>query len=98
MNTPTKRFRHAIGSVDTDSEGDSEIDASAVLTSGGLSIKYQAFSAKRLKTQHSKGQSTDDITAITMEAAVVVDSPHAKEEPGEEKRKNQVQISSSGFC
>ena len=77
--------------MDTDSEEDSEIDASAILTSGGLNVKYQAFPAKRLKTQHSKEQSTDDITAITMEAAIVVDSPH-------EKRKNQVQISSSGFC
>jgi hypothetical protein len=89
MNTPTKRFRHAIGSVDTDSEGDDEIDASAILTSGGVGIEYQAF-AKRLKTHHSKGYPTHD---ITMDVAAVVNSPCAKENPGEEKRKNQVQIS-----
>lgn len=95
MNTPrTQRFRHAIASVDTDSEEDAEIDASAVLTSGGMSIERHAFPspAKRLKTHHSKGQSTHGVTAIT-QAAAIVDSPHAKDNPGEEKRKNQVRVS-----
>jgi hypothetical protein len=96
MNTPTtQRFHHAIVSVDTDSEEDTEIDTSAVLTSGGMNIEHHAFPspAKRLKTHHSKEQSThDDVTAI-MQAAAIVNSPHAKDNPGEEKRKNQVRVS-----
>ena len=92
MKTPTtQRFRHAVGSVDTDSEEDNDLDASAILTSEGISIQHQAFPspAKRLKTHHPKGQSTHDVTA---EAAAIIDSPHAKENPGEEKKRNQVRL------
>ena len=85
MNTPTiKRFRHAIGFVDADS--DTEIDISATLTSEGVSIEHRAFPAKRLKTQHLNG------TVITAEAAGA-DSRPAKVNPGEEKKKNQVLLS-----
>jgi len=95
MNTPTtKRFRHAVGSVDTDSEEDTEIDISASLTSEGVSIKHQAFPTKRLKTNHSDGQAESaphDTTVIPVDATV--EHPHLKENPEEEKRKNQVRFS-----
>ena len=85
MNTPTtKRFRHAIGFVDADS--DTEIEASATLTSEGVSIEHRAFPAKRLKTQHSIG------TAMAAEAAGA-DSLRAKVNSEEEKKKNQVLLS-----
>ena len=79
--------------MDTDSEEDPEIDASATLTSNGVTFGHQAFASKRLKTHHSKGQATSDFTAIATEAAAPADSPYTTESPGEEKTKNQVRLS-----
>jgi hypothetical protein len=90
MNTPTtKRFRHAVASVDTDSE-DFEIDTFATLTPVGMSITHQAFPSptKRLKTNHS-GQAE----SAPLEDATAVNTPHVKENPAEETRKNQVRFS-----
>jgi hypothetical protein len=94
MKTPTtQKFRHAIGSVDTDSEEDVEIDTLATLTSMGVTIRHQAFPspAKRSKTNHS-GQA-ETTTVIPLEDATAVNTPHVKESPAEEKRKNQVRFS-----
>ena len=93
MNTPTtKRFRHAVGSVDTDSEEDTEIDTLATSTPAGVKITHQAFPAKRLKTNHSDGQAESAPHNIAVEGAV--EHPHSQENPEEEKRrKNQVRFS-----
>jgi len=98
MNTPTtKRFRHAVASVDTDSEEDVEIDTFATLTSVEVSITHQAFPSptKRLKTNHSGQAETPphNTTVIPLEDATAVNTPHVKENPAEEKRKNQVRFS-----
>jgi hypothetical protein len=98
MNTPrTKRFRHAVASVDTDSEEDVEIDTLATLTSVGMSITHQAFPSptKRLKTNHSRQAESapHNTTVIPFEDSTAVDTPHVKEDPAEEKRKNQVRFS-----
>lgn len=96
MNTPTtKRFRGAIGFVDTDSEEDIEIDISATLTSEGVSIRHQAFSTKRLKLSHSNGRAErapHNTTVIPMESPIAADSSHAKGTgtSAEEKKKDQV--------
>jgi hypothetical protein len=96
MNTPTtKRFRHAVGSVDTDTEEEAEIDTLATLTSEGAKITHQAFPPKRLKTNHSDGQAEStahNIPVIPVEDAAVEHS-QSKENPEEEKRKNQVRFS-----
>ncbi len=98
MNTPTtKRFRHAVASMDTDSEEDIEIDMLATLTSVGVSITHQAFPSptKRLKTNHAgQAESAPHYTAmIPLEGdATAANLPHAKENPAEEKRKNQVRF------
>ena len=97
MNTPTtKRFRHAVASADADSEED-EIDTFATLTSVGVSITHQAFPSptKRLKTNHSRQaeSASHNTTVIPLEDATAVNTPHVKENPAEEKRKNQVSFS-----
>ena len=96
MNTPTtKRFRHAVVSVDPDSGEDAEIDTLATLTSEGVRITHQAFPTKRLKTNHSDWWAESaprNITAIPVEDATV-EHPHSKENPEEEKKKNQVCLS-----
>ena len=95
MNTPTKRkFRHAVGSVDTNSEEDTEIDIIATSTSAGVLITHQAFStSKRLKTNHPDGQAESAPHNIAVESATV-EHPHSQENLEEEKgRKNQVCLS-----
>jgi hypothetical protein len=90
MNTP-KRSRYAVGSIDTDSEEDTEIDISASLTPKGMSKTHQAFAAKRMKTNHPHMQAEsvpDNMTVIPTED-VAVEHPHLKENPADEKRKNQ---------
>jgi hypothetical protein len=82
MNTP-KRSRYAVGSIDTDSEEDTEIDISASLTPKGMSRTHQAFAAKRMKMNHSNVQAEfvpDNMTVIPTEDVAV---------PADEKRKNQ---------
>lgn len=98
MNTPTtKRFRHAVASVDTDSEEDIEIDTVATLTSVGVGITQQAFRSptKRLKSNHSgEAESAPQNTTVNpLEDATAVNTPHMKENPVEERRKNQVRFS-----
>lgn len=97
MNTPTtKRFRHAVASLETDSEEDIEIDAIATLTSVGMNVTHQAFPSpsKRLKTNHSRQAESGphNTTVISFEDATAVNTPHVKENPAEERRKNQVRF------
>ena len=91
MKTPTKRFRYAVGSVDTDSEDDSEIDTLVTSTSAGVRIAYQAFPSptKRLKTNHT-GEQVSAPRNMAVENPTV-EHPHSPENSEEEKRrKNQV--------
>ena len=95
MNTPTKRkFRHAVGSLDTDSEEDTEIDTIATSTPAGVLITHQAFpTAKRLKTNHPDGQAASSPHNVAVENATA-EYPHSQENLEEEKgRKNQVCLS-----
>ena len=91
MNTPTtKRFRHAVVSIDSDSEGDPEIDISASLTLEGVSMRHQAFPTKRLKTTHLKPEYTPHNVTVFPVQDTTVNHPDLKGNPAEEKRKNQV--------
>jgi hypothetical protein len=82
--------------MDTDSEEDVEIDMLATLTSVGVSITHQAFLSptKRLKMNHvGQAESAPHKIVIPLEEDVTAaDPPHAKENPAEEKRKNQVRF------
>ena len=96
MNTPTtKKFRHAVGSVDTESEEDVEIDTSVTLTSEGVRVMHQAFPTKRLKKNHSVEQAEFTVAAHNIPVIPVegAEHSHSKEKPEEEKRKNQVRFS-----
>lgn len=100
MNTPTtKRFRHAVACVDTDSEEGVEIDTFATLTSVGMSITHQAFPSpsptKRLKRNHSGQAETapHNTTVIPLEDATAVEISHdVQQNPAEKRRKNQVRV------
>jgi len=62
-----------------------------------MNITHQAFPSptKRLKTNPSGQAETapHNTTVILSEGATAVNTPHVKENPAEEKRKNQVRFS-----
>jgi len=94
--SPTRKFRHAVGSLDNDS--DPEIDVSAVSTSCGMSITGYAFPSKRQKMNHTGEQvakSSPSVVSniVPLEATAVNDQTSGEAKPFEEAERNQVRLS-----
>jgi hypothetical protein len=90
MNTATtKRFRCAVGLLDSDSDEDLEIDASAASTSCGINITHRAFSSKRQKINHADEQVAKSSSAMPD----IVPEAIVEANPIEERERNQVRVS-----
>jgi len=89
--TPKKRLRQVVGSVDTDSAEDTEIDISASSTPKGVRITRRAFTTKWMRINHTIGQTEPvplNITASPME-----DVSAKMSNPADEKKRDQVCLS-----
>jgi len=96
MTSPTKRFRHAVGSLDNDSDGDPEIEASAVSAACGMSVTHFAFPSKRQKTNPADecaAKSSSNVSNIEPKATADNDPTPGEANPVEEKKRNQVRVS-----
>ncbi len=99
MISPTKRFRRAVGSLDdSDSNGDPEIEASAVSTPCGMSITHFALPSpsKRQKMNPADEQvakSSPGVSNMEPEANENGDQTPREANPAQEKKRNQVQVS-----
>jgi hypothetical protein len=92
--SPTKRFRHAVGSLDNDSDENPEIDVSAASRSCGITITHHAFPPKRQKmnlpNEHVANPSPSAVSNIVPEATVDDAQTPGEANPVEEKERNQV--------
>ena len=94
--SPTRRFRRAVGSLDSDSDEDPEIDVSAVSTSHAISITHYAFPSKRQMNPADEQVAKSSPSAasnILPEATADDDQTPGEAKPIEEKERNQVRLS-----
>lgn len=96
--SPTKRFRCGVGSLDNDSDEDPEIDISVTSTSCGTRIAHHAFPSKRQKMNPANEQmaksSPNLVSNIESEATADDDQTPGEANRVEEKKRNQVRVSS----
>lgn len=79
--SPTRRFRRTVGSLDSDSDEDPEIDVSAVSMSCGMSVAHYAFPSKRQKMNPADERVTKSASNIVPETTGDSDD----QKPGETK-------------